>query len=489
MLKERLDAVLIAPDATVRDALQTIDKTALGVVLVATADRQLLGLATDGDLRRAILDGRGLDECIGAVMNPAPCVGHSEDPREAVFALMDYRIRHVPVVDDARRIVDLVCFGELSKKIPWALPYIGADEETEITDSVRANWLTMGPKVQRLERTIADYIGVKYAVAVNTGTAALDVALKVLDIAPGDEVIVPAMTYIATANAVLYQHATPVLADLDPSTLTLDPADVARRITSKTRAIITMDYGGQSADYDALEELAAAHRIPLVQDGAQSFGGEYRGRRLCSFGTVSTVSFHAAKVMTSVEGGMVLTSDQRLAERARIVRNQGEDPVMKYHHVLLGHNYRMTDLHAAIGLAQFRRLDGLLQKRLEIAEFYTAHLREFSDSIVLPEVKPGNKHAWFFYPIRVEHRDEVAQYLQEKKIDTRIAYPLAIHEQPLYRKLLGDVSYPVAEAVARSVLNLPVYYEMTEDDLRYVVIHLKDAVATIGQRSHELATS
>ncbi|TAJ10905.1 MAG: aminotransferase class I/II-fold pyridoxal phosphate-dependent enzyme [Nitrospirae bacterium] len=480
-MSTRLESVLVSPDATIRQALSVIDTGGLGVALVVNGRRQLLGLVTDGDLRRAMLDGHGLEAEVRLVMNPEPMTASKATPREQVFGLMNVKIRHIPVLDEDRRVCDLVCFVELSRKIPWAIPYIGEEEQNEVADTVRSAWVTMGPKVARLEREMAAYVGVKYAVAVSSGTAALDVALKVLHIGPGDEVIVPALTYIATANAVLYQHATPVLADVDPTTFNLDPEDVRRRITPRTKCIMPIDYGGQSADYDALGRIAREHGLALVEDGAQSLGGEYKGRRLCSFGVMSTVSFHAAKVITSVEGGMVLTDDEKLADLARVLRNQGEDPVNKYHHAVLGHNYRMTDLHAAVGLAQFRRLNEVLRRRAEIADFYTKRLTGLEGKLTLPAVAPERRHAWFFYPVLLHNRDEVVGYLKEKGIDTRIAWPLPIHKQPLYRSFFEGARFPVAERLADSVLNLPLYYEMSEEEAQYVVMHLKDAVTRAGK--------
>lgn len=476
-----VESVLLPPQATIKQALACIDASGLGVALIVNHGRRLLGLVTDGDLRRAILNGDGLETTVHAVMNSKPLIARKGTPRDQVFSLMNVRIRHIPVVDESNQVCDLVCFAELSKKIPWAIPYIGEEEENEVTDTIRSSWVTMGPKVQRLEREVAAYVGVKHAVAVSSGTAALDVALKMLNIGPGDEVIVPALTYIATANAVLYQHATPVLADVEPRTFNIDPQEVRRRITARTKCILPIDYGGQAADYDALMKIAEEYGLPIVQDGAESLGGEYKGKKLCSFGVVSTVSFHAAKVITSVEGGMVLTDDDDLAKRARIIRNQGEDPVNKYHHALLGHNYRMTDLHAAFGLAQFRRLSEVLRKRAELADYYTKHLTELEGDITLPYVNPGHKHAWFFYPVLVENREAVVNYLTAKGIDTRIAWPLPIHHQPLYRKFFEGAQYPIAERIAATVLNLPMYYGMAESEMRYIVMHLKDAIACIAE--------
>jgi perosamine synthetase len=484
---EQLGTMLLAPGDNLKKVLEVINESGRGVALVVDGNRRLLGLVTDGDIRRGLISGLNLETSVSETMVTNPVTAAAGTSTDEILSLMNMYIRHIPVVDENRRLCDLVCFSDHTKRIPWAVPYIGSEEAEEVADSFRSNWLTMGPKVKRLEQDVADYLGVKHAVAVSNGTAALDVALKVLGIGPGDEVIIPAFTYIATANAVLYQHATPVLADIEPKTFNMDPEDVARKITPRTRCIMPIDYGGQSSDYQALMEIADKHGIPLVEDGAESLGAKYRGRKLCTFGELGTTSFHAAKVITTVEGGMVITDDDEHARVARIIRNQGEDPANKYHHPYLGHNYRMTDLHAAIGLAQFKRLDEVLRKRAEISDYYTSNLQEFQDVVTLPYVDPENKPAWFFYPILAENRDQIITYLAGKGVDVRVAWPLPIHKQPLYQRLLGEVYYPVAEEVAAHVLNLPIYYGMTDEEMLYVMVHLKDAISMAMDGGLELA--
>ncbi len=369
-------------------------------------------------------------------------------------------------------------------KIPWGMPYIDKGELDEVVDSVKSGWVTMGPKVARFEENISRYIGAKHAVAVNSGTAALDIALKVMNVGPGDEVIIPAMTYIATANAVLYQGAKPVLADIEPQTYNIDPEDISQRITKRTKCIMPIDYGGQCADYDTLEQICRDYGIPLVVDGAEALGAEYKGRKACSPGEISITSFHAAKLITSVEGGMVFTNNDELAKKARIIRNQGED--QKYHHVLLGHNYRMSDLHAAIGLAQFSRIEEVVRKRQELTRRYTEGLQEYADLITLPHVFPYNRHAWFFYSIVLNNRDQVARYLSENGIGTRVSWPLPVHQQPFYRPLFKDAPYPVAEKFARGVLSLPLFFAMTAEQQDYVIKNVKEAVEKLVEGKYEL---
>jgi len=370
--------------------------------------------------------------------------------------------------------------------IPWALPHIGDEELDEVVDCVESTWVTMGPRVEEFEVKLADYVGVDHAIAVNSGTAALDVALKALEINADDEVVVPTMTYIATANAVKYQHATPAFADIDPETYNLDPSAAESNITTNTTALLPIDYGGQCADYDRLREIADENDLHLVGDAAESLSAKQNEKMAGSLADISITSFHAAKLMTSVEGGMVFTDDKELAEKCRVIRSQGEDSNAKYHHPELGHNYRMSDLHASIGLAQFRRIDEITEKRTEIAEYYGEHLAPLADDIVLPSVKDKNEHAWFLYSILTENRDQVQAYLEENGVGTRAPWPIPAHKQPVFEGEHGDERYPIAERFCDGVLSLPMYHEMDREEMEYVVETVREAIDLHVDEKYEL---
>jgi len=337
----------------------------------------------------------------------------------------------------------------------------------------------MGPKVKALETELAKYVGVRNAVAVSTGTAALDVALRAIGIGPGDEVIVPCLTYIATVNAVRYQGATPVLADVDPGTFNIDPQAVQGRVTPRTKAILPIDYGGLAADCETLERICGEQGLDLVKDGAQSLGGSFRGESLLAHGRLSTLSLHTAKVMTSIEGGIVFSDDIELDRFGRIFRNQGEDPEVKYRHPVVGQNYRMSDVHAAVGLAQFRRLDEFLKKRREIAGAYTEAFAK-EDGIRLQQIPEGATHPWFFYAVLVPRRDKVVEALRHDRIETRVGFPYPVHEQPPYRNLGRVGEYPCAEEIAAHVIDLPMFFGMTDDQRDHVIKSLRSAVRTHG---------
>jgi dTDP-4-amino-4,6-dideoxygalactose transaminase len=363
--------------------------------------------------------------------------------------------------------------------IPWSLPAFDDAEESAVLETLRSGWLTMGPRTRAFERGIAQLLGVEHAVAVSSGTAALDVALAALGIGPGDEVIVPAFTYVATVNAVTYQGATPVMVDVEPETLNLDPRAVRAHIGPRTRAIVPIDYGGCAADYDALEPLALAAGVVLLQDAAHSLGGTHRGRPPGAFGIGATLSFHVSKLITAVEGGMIVTNDGGFAERARTLRNQGEPAGAKYSFTMVGHNYRLSDLHAAIGLAQLAKLPHLLARRREVSGWYRAALGGRAGLTLLAEPAAVG-HGHFLFSILCGDRcarDRAAAALGHRGIETRICWPLPVYRQPAYAgRSLPRIPCPVAESVADRVLSLPMHSGLTQADVDHICDVLRAAL-------------
>lgn len=363
------------------------------------------------------------------------------------------------------------------KKIPWSQPEIKKEELEHVLDSFRADWLTMGPKVKQFEKKMAEYQKVPHAVAVNNGTVALDIALKILGIGPGDEVIVPAMTYFATASAVSYQFAIPVFVDIERNSFNLDPEKIEKAIRSKTKAIIYIDYGGNPADIEGLQTIAEKHGIILLEDGAQSLGGRYKKNPLGTQTEISTMSFHMAKIMTTVEGGMIFTHNEKFATEARIRRNQGESG--KYLHSLLGTNGRMTDMAAAIGLAQIEKLEWMIASRKRIADRYDMHFKDHERIRITSCILEGSANAYFFYPILIQNREDIALKLKEKDIDTRIAYPMPLYNQELYSNggsPCKKTPCPVAEHVTSQILNLPIFPSLTDLQVDHIAEEVLNAV-------------
>jgi dTDP-4-amino-4,6-dideoxygalactose transaminase len=373
---------------------------------------------------------------------------------------------------------------EETEIIPWARPSIGDEELAEVVETFKSGWLSCGPRVERFEEEMSRRAGRKYAVAVSNGTAALDLAVRVVGVRAGDEVIVPALSYLATASVLVIQGAKPVFVDIDPNNLCLDANLLARRITPDTRAVLCTDHGGNPCDFVRLSHVCNKLGIPLILDGAQSIGSMFAGRPTLSYGLVSTTSFHAAKTITTIEGGMLFTDDEQIARRLRIMRSQGEDPHRKYYHVELGHNFRMTEMQGAIGLAQLRKLDELLASRRSLAMRYAAELAPLG--LAMPPGLPHAHNSHFLCSLLVPRRDEVAARLKQRGIETRSCYPLPLYHQPIFRHLIAEPC-PVSERVAGSILNPPMFHGMTAQQQKRVARELGAALEELapGREGHE----
>jgi len=368
-------------------------------------------------------------------------------------------------------------------KIPIAKPILGEEELEAVRRVLESGIIAHGPEVEEFEREFAEYVGVEYAVAVANGTAALDLVLKAYKIGPGDEVVTTPFTFIATANAVLYQGARPVFADIDPRTYNLDPDRVLEVLTPRTRAIIAVHLYGQPADMRALREIAEDHRLVLIEDAAQAHGSEFMGRRAGALGDAAIFSFYATKNMTTGEGGMVTTNDRRVAERIRLLRDHGQ--AEKYLHVELGYNLRMTSIQAAIGRVQLRKLDAHNEIRRRNARILTEGISKIR-GLTPPYEDPRAKHVYHQYVVRVEDgfplsREELREFLAKRGIGTAVHYPLPIFMQPLYRRLGYPQNIcPNSIEASRRVLSLPVHPALTQEDLSYIIECLQEA-ASLGR--------
>jgi perosamine synthetase len=360
--------------------------------------------------------------------------------------------------------------------IPISRPAISQTEVSAVVEVLRSGQLAQGEVVAAFEAAFAGYIGTRYAAATSSGTTALHLALLAHGIGPGDEVIVPPFSFVATANAIRYTGATPVFADVDSDTLNLSPRAVRASMTQRTRAIVAVHLYGAPCDMAELGAIAIERGLALIEDACQAHGAEFAGRRVGTFGT-GCFSFYPTKNMTCGEGGMITTSDPRIAERIRLLRSHGMR--VAYVHEELGYNHRMTDIHAAIGLAQLPRLDGFNSRRAANAAVYD---RVLADSgACQPTVDHRARSAWHQYTLRIDpsRRDAVAARLRQRGIGVGIYYPIPIHQQPSYRDLANGVSCPVAEAASERVLSIPVYPGLTQDDVAYIASEVKHALVEV----------
>jgi len=370
------------------------------------------------------------------------------------------------------------------RTVPFAKPFFDknaiSDILIDIDRSLRGGWLTSGPKVKEFEQSFLQALEgqAEYAVAVNSCTAALHCIMLGLGIGSGDEVILPSTTFAATCNAVLYVGAHPVLVDVQEDTFNLDPEKVRDKITNKTRAIMPVHLAGNPCDMKLLQEIATDTRIELIEDCAHAHGAKKHGQYCGTFGSAAAFSFYPTKVMTSCEGGMIITSDSKIAEKARVLRNSGRGGYGPQEITMLGYNYRMTDIHAIIGSRQLKELRMFVRRRNELAEKYKFLLAQ-ADWIKFQYVKPENVSSYYAFLVLLSEnspvsRDRLRESLRSSGIETSILYH-PLHLQPLYKTLTSEVSAPVSEAIGERSLALPMWSGLIDDDLEYVARILLEA--------------
>lgn len=363
--------------------------------------------------------------------------------------------------------------------IPYGRQWIEDDDIQAVVDVLRSDWLTTGPAVEAFERAVAEFCGVQHAVAVCNGTAALHASMHALGIGPGDEVIVPAMTFAATANAVVFQGGTPVFADVEHDTLLIDAADAERKITPRTRALVAVDYAGQPCDYARLHEICRKHKLSLVADACHSLGGKYRDQPVGALADITVFSFHPVKHITTGEGGMAVTNDVELGARMRRFRNHGiatdhrqraERGTWHYEMVDLGFNYRLTDLQSALGRIQLSKLPAWLERRRAIARRYDQAFG--GKGVIAPlQTRADRLHAYHLYVVRLGcDRAKAHARLRASGIGANVHY-IPVHLHPFYRERFqtGPGQCPVAENAYEHILSLPLFPKMSDRDVEEVI--------------------
>jgi len=379
----------------------------------------------------------------------------------------------------------------LRRWIPYSRQSIDEDDIRAVAEALRSDWVTTGPRIDDFENAFADWIGVRDAVAVSSGTAALHAAMYAAGIGPGDEVIVPAITFVATANSVAFQGGTPVLADVNPETILMDPADCEARITPRTKAIVTVDYAGQPCDYKVFRDISRRHNLTLIADACHSLGAEYKGVKTGTLADLTVFSLHPAKHITSGEGGVITTDDPYLAQKMRIFRNHGitsdhrrrtDDKTWHYEMIDLGYNYRITDFQCALAKSQMRKLKGWLARRRMIASCYDAAFREIPGISPL-RVSRDLRHAYHLYVIRCSpdrpetDRGRIFSELREEGIGANVHY-IPVHLHPYYRDTFGyrKGDYPAAESAYGQILSLPMFPDMEPAEVKYVIEAVRRAI-------------
>jgi perosamine synthetase len=365
------------------------------------------------------------------------------------------------------------------KHIPVASPIFNGNEKKYVNDCLDSGWISSnGEYIKRFEQEFASFCGVNHAISCSNGTVALHLPLLAYGIGPGDEILVPTLTYIATANAVTYCGATPVLVDSEPSTWNISVMQLEKKITSRTKGIIVVHLYGHPVDMDPIMEVARKYNLFVIEDAAEAHGAKYKGKMIGSIGDVATFSFFGNKIITSGEGGMIVTNDNRLAQKMRLLKGQGMDPERRYWFPIVGYNYRMTNIQAAIGLAQLENIQWHLEKRKEIANFYKKYSEKLADYISVHDQQEWAEHSYWMVSILIKEeakisRDELMEYLAGYGIETRpVFYPM--HVMPPYKE--EGASYPVADYISLHGVNLPTHAFITEQDVVDIMNKIETAI-------------
>jgi len=479
MKNKLIKQISISRNDSIRKALNAIDRGAIGIALINNSDHTFYGLVTDGDIRRALLSGKGLNTPVDNISRPSTVTASINTESARLLQMISEKIRCIPILDNNQQVVDLY-IHDIRTHLPVMEPLIGTKELINVSECILTGWISSAGKfVKQFEKQFSGYCNVKYAVATSSGTTALHLALLCLEIGQNDEVIVPTLTFIATANAVTYTGAKPVFVDVEPDSWTIDPSKIEQAITRKTKAIIPVHLYGHPANMDRIHEIANKYNLYVIEDAAQAHGALYKNKRVgvIDSTTVGCFSFFGNKIITTGEGGMLLTNRQDLYEKCCILRDHGMTANQRYYHNILGYNYRMTNLQAAIGVAQMDKIDSIIAKKRHIANLYTNQLKHISE-ITMPKNKSWANNVYWLYSILLDEtvsqikKNDLIQFLKHYNIDTRPIF-IPVHQQPIYD---SKQRFPIAEHIASSGFSLPSSVNLTDNDINYITAKISEFI-------------
>jgi perosamine synthetase len=478
-MEKDFSTLIVTTDVTLKDILAALDKSGKGVVFLVDQDQIMRGLLTDSDMRRALLRGAAISEPAELYMNRNFVSGTLPKDKAENIALLNERICNLPILDPARHVVDLLRLADLWR-LPVMEPVLKGREVEFVLDCLSTNWISsQGKYVEQFEDAFRSYVSSDHALTVSNGTAALHLAMAVLGICRGDEVIIPDLTFIAPASMTLLCGAKPVFVDVERSTWTIDPGAIEGHISPRTKAIVVVHLYGHPCDMDPIMAIARRHGLYVIEDCAEALGAVYKGRKVGAIGDIGTFSFFANKVITTGEGGMVTTNSPELHNSMRLLRDHGMSREKRYWHLAAGFNYRLTNIQAGIGLAQLERIDDFLSYREEVVSRYSVQLKGIS-GIFLPPQKEWAKNIYWLYSILVDKdvtgisRDTLLKHLAVHGIDTRpLFYPL--HQQPPFPDEAGK-SFPNADWLSASGLSLPTSNNIKLEDVDKVCAVIRSVI-------------
>lgn len=474
--------IIVNQKDKLKDALQVLDEIGLGTLFIVDDLEKLVGVLTDGDIRRFLISGGNIDDNVNEVMNKTFFSLSVDTDNEIILKHINNKTRIIPLLDDTGKIVDYASINKL-RRITISSPYLQGNELLYITDCIKTNWISsQGKYVRQFEQLFSDYHEKHTAIAVSNGTVALHLALVALGVGEGDEVIVPNLTFAASINAVIYTGATPVLVDVEKDSFNIDFDKIEGFISSKTKAIMPVHIYGQTCNMDKLAAIVNKHNLLVVEDCAEALGSKYKGRPVGVFGDAATFSFFGNKTITTGEGGMVLFKDPEVAKKSAVLRDHGMSKEKRYWHDLVGYNYRLTNLQAAIGVAQFERLNDFVEAKRTLAEIYNKTLSEFSFfQTPIEEKKTINSYWLYTFLIKKNApftRGDLMDYLNKKGIETRpVFYPL--HVMPPYKNFGNDDSLNISIEISECGMSLPSSVGLSEIEANYICNCISEFISEI----------
>ena len=477
MSNKNISSLTIGTKSTIREAMESITRGKRGIAIIVDKNNRLKGVVTDKNIRDALLKNENFNRSIAEIMTTNPVVALEGTPAiDLLNIFLKKKVHQLPIIDKNKKVVDIVSHNEL-KGIPLSSPDITKKEIDIINKVLASSYLSIGPKIKEFEKKLAEFIGVKYAVGVNSGTSGLHLCIRGLNIKDGDEVITSPFSFIASANCMLFERAKPVFVDIDENSLCLDPDKIEEKITSKTKAILPVHIFGHASQMDKIMEIAKRHNLKVIEDACEAIGAEFKGQKVGSFGDVGVFAFYPNKQITTAEGGMVATNNEKIANLCRSMRNQGRDDedTSWLSHKRLGYNYRMSELSAALGVAQMERIEEILKKRQWVADLYNQKLSRVK-GLIVPKGLPGIKMSWFVYVVRLDpqrfnkkNRDKIINQLKSKGISSKEYFP-PIHLEPFYKKTFGfkPGDFPITEKTSGSTIALPFHNNLKETEINYI---------------------
>lgn len=477
-----LSSVLSTLPVTFRKALELINDNTLGIIFFVDDNQKLLGALTDGDVRRDILAGAELDDLIESGSrhyNKTPKSLPVDCSIADIWKTFEQEVRCIPLVDASHRVVDYSTRSRV-RQFMVSQPDIGEQEISNVVECITTGWISsQGRFIGMFENAFSEYLGGGHCLAVSNGTVALQLALTTLGIGAGDEVIVPDFTFGASINAIIHAGATPVLADVDAETWTLDLKDVQKRLTPKTKAIMPVHIYGQPAHMDEIMKIAADNGLLVIEDCAEALGATYKNKRVGLHGDATCFSFFANKSITTGEGGMVVFKDPAAAAKSRVLRDHGMNPAKKYWHDFVGFNFRMTNMQAAIGVAQMGRIDELLKRKKLLFTAYDSYFSQAAGVSLLPKNDWSENSYWLYTLMLMGYddsvRDRLIAGLGFRGIDARPGFYPMHQMKPYLGYARGD--YPVASHLSSKSISLPSSFGLSSDEIIHIATTFLDELA------------